>query len=104
MLADVGLDAQISMTDGPTYLRLRQGRPDEAGDVSFFRWSCGCQDADGVLFPLFHSSSQWAKMGIPFTDLTGFGRFSGVDDVAIWRRADCNSLLSEPVKQQSPCL
>lgn len=45
-----------------------------------------------------------SKMGIPFTDLTGFGRFSGVDDVAIWRRADCNSLLSEPVKQQSPCL
>ena len=68
MLADVGLDAQISMTDGPTYLRLRQGRPDEAGDVSFFRWSCGCQDADGVLFPLFHSSSQWAKYSNPSVD------------------------------------
>ena len=68
MLADVGLDAQISMTDGPTYLRLRQGRPDEAGDVSFFRWSCGCQDADGVLFPLFHSSSQWAKYSNPEVD------------------------------------
>jgi peptide/nickel transport system substrate-binding protein len=68
MLADVGLDAQISMSDGPTYLRLRQGRPDEAGDVSFFRWSCGCQDADGVLFPLFHSSSQWAKYSNPSVD------------------------------------
>jgi peptide/nickel transport system substrate-binding protein len=68
MLADVGLDAQISMTDGPTYLRLRQGRPDEAGDVSFFRWSCGCEDADGVLFPLFHSSSQWAKYRNPSVD------------------------------------
>jgi peptide/nickel transport system substrate-binding protein len=68
MLAEVGLDAQISMTDGPTYLRLRQGRPDEAGDVSFFRWSCGCGDADGVLFPLFHSSSQWAKYKNPDVD------------------------------------
>ena len=68
MLSDVGLDAQIAMSDGPTYLRLRQGRPDEAGDVSFFRWSCGCQDADGVLFPLFHSSSQWAKYKNPEVD------------------------------------
>jgi peptide/nickel transport system substrate-binding protein len=61
MLTDVGLDPQISSSDIGTYLRLRQGRPEEAGDVSFFRWSCGCQDADGVLFPLFHSSSQWSK-------------------------------------------
>ncbi len=68
MLAEVGLDAKISMSDGPTYLRLRQGRPDEAGDVSFFRWSCGCGDADGVLFPLFHSSSQWSKYKNPEVD------------------------------------
>lgn len=68
MLGDVGLDAQISMVDTSTYLKLRQGRPDEAGDVSFFRWSCGCQDADGTLFPLFHSSSQWAKYNNPKVD------------------------------------
>jgi len=68
MLGDVGLDAQISMVDTSTYLKLRQGRPDEAGDVSFFRWSCGCEDADGVLFPLFHSSSQWAKYNNPKVD------------------------------------
>lgn len=68
MLGDVGLDAQIQMVDGGTYLRLRQGRPEEAGDVSFFRWSCGCQDADGVLFPMYHSSSQWSKTNIPALD------------------------------------
>jgi len=68
MLADVGLDAQIQMVDIGTYLRLRQGRPEEAGDASFFRWSCGCQDADGVLFPLYHSSSQWSKANIPALD------------------------------------
>jgi peptide/nickel transport system substrate-binding protein len=61
MLNDVGFDAQITTVDAATYLRLRQGRADEAGDVSFFRWSCGCQDADGTLYPLFHSSSQWSK-------------------------------------------
>jgi peptide/nickel transport system substrate-binding protein len=61
MVTDIGLSAQLTMVDLATYLKLRQGRPDEAGDVSYFRWSCGCQDADGTLFPLFHSSSQWAK-------------------------------------------
>jgi peptide/nickel transport system substrate-binding protein len=29
--------------------------------MTFGRWSCACQDADGVLFPLFHSTSSWAK-------------------------------------------
>ena len=68
MLNDVGLQAELKTVDTPTYLRLRQGRPDEAGDVSYFRWSCGCQDADGTLFPLFHSSSQWAKYRNPAVD------------------------------------
>jgi len=61
MLGDVGLSAELKTLDLATYLRARQGRPEEAGDVSFFRWSCGCQDADGTLFPLFNSTSQWSK-------------------------------------------
>ena len=61
MLGDVGINAKIVTVDIATYLKLRQASPQEAGDVSYFRWSCGCQDADGTLFPLFHSSSQWAK-------------------------------------------
>ncbi len=68
MLDDVGLSAELSTVDLANYLRLRQGRPDEAGDVSYFRWACGCQDADGTLFPLFHSSSQWAKYRNPVVD------------------------------------
>ncbi len=68
MLTDVGLAPEIASTDIGTYLRRRQGAPEEAGDVSFFRWSCGCQDADGVLFPLFHSSSQWSKYKNPVVD------------------------------------
>ncbi len=68
MLNDVGLAAELSTVDVATYLKLRQGRPDEAGDVSYFRWSCGCRDADGTLFPLFHSSSQWSKYRSPAVD------------------------------------
>ena len=68
MMGDVGLSAELKVVDLGTYLRARQGRADEAGDVSFFRWSCGCQDADGTLFPLFHSSSQWAKYKDPAVD------------------------------------
>ncbi len=28
--------------------------------MSFGRWSCACQDADGVIFPLLHKSSGWS--------------------------------------------
>lgn len=68
MLADVGLDAQITTVDAATYLKLRQGSPQEAGNVSYFRWSCGCEDADGTLFPLFSSGSAWAKHHNPEVD------------------------------------
>ncbi len=61
MLANVGINAKIVTVDLATYLHMREGTPQQAGDVSFFRWSCGCEDADGTLFPLFNSSSVWAK-------------------------------------------
>jgi peptide/nickel transport system substrate-binding protein len=61
MLGEVGLKVEISMLDHPTFLRRRQGRPDEAGSLSLGRWSCACQDADGVIFPLFRSGTVWAK-------------------------------------------
>jgi peptide/nickel transport system substrate-binding protein len=61
MLGEVGLKVEITMLDHPTFLRRRQGRPDEAGSLSLGRWSCACQDADGVIFPLFRSGTIWAK-------------------------------------------
>lgn len=82
MLTDVGLAPEISSTDIGTYLRRRQGSPEEAGDVSFFRWSCGCQDADGVLFPLFHSSSQWSKYKNPVVDTELEAARNTLDDSA----------------------
>jgi peptide/nickel transport system substrate-binding protein len=68
MLAEVGLDAEISMVDQPTFIKLKLGAPETAGDFSYQGWSCGCQDADGTLFPLFHSSSPWSKYHNPAFD------------------------------------
>ena len=52
----------------PTYLRRRQGQPEESGHLAQGRWSCGCQDADGVIFPLFRSGSIWSKFRNPEFD------------------------------------
>ena len=68
MLSDVGLDVSIVMLDQPTYLRRRQGTPAEAGSLSQGRWSCACQDADGVIFPLFRTGSIWSKYSNPAFD------------------------------------
>jgi peptide/nickel transport system substrate-binding protein len=68
MLADVGLKVVISVVDQPTYLKRRLGTPDEASSLSQGRWSCGCLDADGVIFPLFRSGSVWSKFANPGFD------------------------------------
>jgi len=68
MLSDVGLNVEISMLDQPSYLRRRQGTPAEAGGLSQGRWSCACQDADGVIFPLFRTGSLWSKYSNPAFD------------------------------------
>jgi peptide/nickel transport system substrate-binding protein len=31
-------------------------------------WSCACQDADGIIFPLFRSGSTWSKYANPAYD------------------------------------
>lgn len=68
MLGDVGLKVEIQTMDQPTFLRRRQGRPDEAGNLSLGRWSCACQDADGVIFPLFRTGGIWSKFSNPAYD------------------------------------
>ena len=68
MLADVGLKVDIVSVDFPTYLKRRQGRPEEAGNLAQGRWSCACQDADGVIWPLFHTGSIWSKYSNPAFD------------------------------------
>jgi peptide/nickel transport system substrate-binding protein len=68
MLGEVGLKVTISTSDQATFLRRRQGQPQDAGSLSIGRWSCACQDADGVIQPLFHSASTWAKYKNPTYD------------------------------------
>lgn len=65
MANQAGFDVQIVMHDMPTHLNLLQGDPLKAPNMNFGRWSCGCQDADGVLYPLFDSNSPWAKVNDP---------------------------------------
>ena len=68
MFTDVGLNVEIVMTDMSTYLSKVRAKPEDAPELSFGRWSCACQDADGVLFPLLHSSSNWSYIRDPKFD------------------------------------
>ena len=82
MLADIGLVVDIVTMDQPTYLRRRQGTPEDAGALSQGRWSCACQDADGVIFPLFRSGSIWSKFSNADFDATVDKARSVLDPVA----------------------
>ncbi|TNJ48056.1 ABC transporter substrate-binding protein [Phaeobacter sp. B1627] len=63
MLTEAGFDVEISMTDMSTYLQAaRAPEQSERPYLSFGRWSCACQDVDGVQFPLLHSSSSWSRV------------------------------------------
>jgi len=68
MLNDVGLDTTITSLDQATFLKRRQGDARDAGSMAFGRWSCACQDADGIIFPLFRTGSSWAKYSNPQFD------------------------------------
>lgn len=60
MLTDVGFNVEIEMTDMATYLKRSQGGPETASLLGYGRWSCACQDVDGVLFPLLDSKNIWS--------------------------------------------
>ncbi|UOM37161.1 ABC transporter substrate-binding protein (plasmid) [Acuticoccus sp. I52.16.1] len=81
MLADAGFDAKISLTDMSTYLgKARSPEVTDRPQISFGRWSCACQDADGIMYPLLHSSSSWSRYQNPEMDaLLDEGR-SSLDD------------------------
>lgn len=68
MLTEAGLKVRITSSDMQTYLRRSTGPAAEAGDFAFGRWSCACQDADGMVEPLYHSRSIWAKYANPEMD------------------------------------
>jgi peptide/nickel transport system substrate-binding protein len=68
MLDQVGLKVEIHQIDQPTYLKDREGTPQDAGSLGFGLWSCACQDADGTIWPLYHSGSIWSKYANPDFD------------------------------------
>ena len=67
-LGDAGFNVKIAMSDMATYLKRSQAGPEATSTLSFGRWSCACQDADGTLFPLLHKSSGWSAYRNPKTD------------------------------------
>ncbi|MDB6178448.1 ABC transporter substrate-binding protein [Paracoccus sp. Z330] len=68
MLNDVGFNVSISVTDMPTYLNIVRSEPADNAELSFGRWSCACQDADGIAYPLLHSDSNWSRVNDPELD------------------------------------
>ena len=98
MLQEVGLKVAISQTDQPTFLKRRQGKPEEAGSISLGRWSCACQDADGVIFPLFQSQSLWAKYANPaFDDAVTRARQTLKDDERLKHYREAFAILEQDV-------
>ncbi len=67
-LAKVNIKVKIAMGDMSTFLKRRRAKPEGFGDMVFGRWSCACQDADGVLYAMFHSNSVWSKYANPELD------------------------------------
>lgn len=68
MLTDAGLNVTINISDMASYLKRAQSGPETVPTLSYGRWSCACQDADGVLFPLLHTSSGWSAYRNPDAD------------------------------------
>src|SRR5262249_8918356 len=68
MSNEAGLKVDLVMLDHATFLGRRQGTRENAGGLGLGVWSCACQDADGIIFPLFRSGSGWSKYSNPAYD------------------------------------
>ncbi|MET3601263.1 ABC transporter substrate-binding protein [Martelella mangrovi] len=68
MLNDAGMNVSLKMTDMATWLKDQQSSNDVAPMLTFSRWSCACQDPDGIMYPLLHSSSNWSRVSDPEID------------------------------------
>ena len=68
MLNDAGFNVSISMTDMPTFLGIVRSDPADNSELNFGRWSCACQDADGIAYPLLHSASNWSRLNLSEID------------------------------------
>lgn len=67
-LGKVGIDVKISNTDQATFLKKIQSPDHTWGSIRFGRWSCSCLDADGTIYPLFHTGTIWSSYSNPAYD------------------------------------
>lgn len=67
-LNNVGFNVQISSTDQATYLKKVQSPTHDWGSIRYGIWSCSCLDADGTIYPLFHTGSIWSSYSNPQFD------------------------------------
>jgi peptide/nickel transport system substrate-binding protein len=65
-LGQIGIEVEIESLEWSLYLQKIQNK--DWQDIRFGQWSCACLDADGVLYPLLHSSSGWSSYGNPDVD------------------------------------
>jgi len=90
MINDVRLRVEVVTLDQATFLRRRQGTPADAGGLALGVWSCACQDADGIILPLFRSGSTWSKYANPVYDTAVDAARSTLDEakrIAEYRKA-----------------
>jgi peptide/nickel transport system substrate-binding protein len=57
----IGLNVSIQSTDQATYLKKVQSANHDWGSIRFGQWSCSCEDADGVAYPLFRTGTVWSS-------------------------------------------
>ena len=56
-LEQAGVTVRTQSYDFGTYLQKIQSPQHDWGDLRYGQWSCSCLDADGVIYPLFHTGS-----------------------------------------------
>lgn len=67
-LEQIGFNVTISTTDQATYLKKVQSPTHDWGSIRYGIWSCSCLDADGTIYPLFHTGSIWSSYSNPAFD------------------------------------
>lgn len=67
-LTQIGFKVTISTTDQATYLKKVQSPTHNWGSIRYGVWSCSCLDADGTIYPLFHTGSIWSSYSNPKFD------------------------------------
>ncbi|HKS15571.1 MAG TPA: ABC transporter substrate-binding protein [Pseudomonas sp.] len=101
MLEEVGFKVRISMADMATFLQRSQGDPKQDGNLGFGRWSCACQDADGVLYPLLYSQSNSSNFHDAESDRLLLEARSTLDEP---RRAALYRQVNQRINEQVPMI